>query len=197
MACKASCGGKASRSALYRLKTAPSPHKLGASSSFFCSTSYHDCVAWSLARTICTRASSGTLNSGERSARASDRSCRGDTSASSRATMSSTSQQSISSVFSPIWAATCRARSSSSKGSKLARLRLSTITPGGLMPLAIWLFIHAAACRASSVLRVSSSSSRGVVKLSRQWIVSGAGLFSSRKMGGSLMTAPCCKDALV
>ena len=65
------------------------------------------------------------------------------------------------------------------------------------MPLAIWLAIQLAACLASKVLSVSSSSSRGVVKLSRHSKASGIWLFSARGMGGKRSTLPLCDDALV
>ena len=151
------------------------------SSSVFCSTSNHDSFESPCAKTIWTMASSLRLNNGERKALASDRSCCGDTNASSSATMSSTSQQSISSVFSPIWAGMCSARSSSCSGIRPARLRDSTMTLEGLKPAANCSAIHAAAWRASKLRKVSSGNSRGVVKLSRQPVVSGkSSLLASR-----------------
>ena len=208
-------------------------------------------MAW----TICTSVSLPRLNSGERNARAIDKSCCGETSTSSKATMSSTSQQSISSVFSLICAGICSARSSSSSGIRPARRRDNTIKllaptlftscnalppegahfslgrPGGktlapplpaargsLFPEGAELAgggpsrrlpamrscsaIHAAAWRASSVRKVSSGNSRGVVRLSRHPlsstpVMAASLLFADRAICGSRTTLPGAAEAVV
>ena len=202
MACRASCGGNWSTQPFQRIKMASSPCKVGSSSSFFCSKSNHDKGPPAFNVASCTKASSGKLNSGDLSTRASDRSCCGDTSTSSSATMSCTSQQSISSVFSPMRAAMPSVRNSSCKGPRPARLRDSTITSCGLRPCDICSAIHRAAWRASSVRRVSSGTSRGTVRLSRHPgsappLSSCAVLALSRGMGGSRKTCPTASEPVV
>ena len=201
MACKASCGGSVSTQPLYLSKVAPKPINSWLLCSAFCSTSNQLKGRSPLTRAICTSASSLTPNSGERRARASERSCCGETSTSSSATISSTSQQSISSVFSPICAGTCSLRSSSCKGIKPARLRDKTMMFNGFSPALICPAIQAAAWRASSVRRVSSGTSRGVVKLSRQpvsiVICSDSDSADWRAIGCNRQTLPGSFEALV
>ena len=107
-------------------------------------------------------------NSGDFSARASDRSWSGETSASSSATMSCTSGASFSSFFSGCWTAMCSLRSSSCSTASRLRRRASTM---------IWLRRQrrprcarrssARPARHSFCSRRSSGSTRGVVRLSR------------------------------
>ena len=204
MACSASCGGNWSSHAFHRIKMAPSPFKLCVSSSVFCSKSNHDALISRRNKASSTSDSSGKPNRGDFSARASDRSCCGDTSTSSSATTSSTSQQAISSVFSPICAGMPKARNSSCKGSSPARLRDNTMISCGGRPAATCPAIQRAAWRASSVRTVSSTVSRGVVRLSRQTASStlaSRGVFPGAlavlDIGGNLPTKPTSVELVV
>src|SRR5665647_2500883 len=128
MACSASCGGSRSSQLFQRIKQAPTERSSCVCNSVSFSKSNHAWFDSPRANASSIKASSFIPNSGDLRARASDKSCCGDTRTSSKATTSCTSQHSIKSVFSPIWAAMCRRRNSSCIRSKAARLRASTIT---------------------------------------------------------------------
>ena len=153
-----------------------------------------------------TRPSSPTENSGDFRARASDRSCPGDTSTSSSAIRSCTSGASCRSFFSGCWTAMCSARNSSCITARRLRLRDSTMMSDGTCPPAMRCATHRAACRHSSVSRRSSGSTRGVVRLSRQ---AGRGSSydrstsaaspsaASRAISGNASAAPVAADSVV
>ena len=210
MACKASWGGRVSSHPFQRIKSVATPRPSWVFSCNFCSSSNHGRGSSRRAKASETKAESSKLNKGDFKARASDRSCCGDTSTSSNATTSCTSQHSIKSHLSPTWAAICKCRSSSCNGNKPARLRDNTMTLAAprSLPWACQSFsccaIQAAACRASWARRLSSGNSRGVRKLSRQPVFS-AGIPSSAGLGGgvgrgvcgSLHTKPTCAESVV
>ena len=184
-----------------RIKIAASPDSDCVSSSVFCSSSNHGCRSLRCKTASATKSASGSPNRGERSTRANDKSCVGDTSTSSRAVMSCTSQQSIRSVFSPICAGTCSACSACCTGSKPARLRDSTMMSAGFTPLATCRAIQAAAWRASRLRRVSSCNWRGVVRLSRHSAFGSAASASSadsaRGIAGNRPRLPVWPEAVV
>ena len=216
MACSASCGGRLSSQAWYSIRSACSACASCASSSVFGSASSQDgraeragCAAGPspppspqrgeggssrAARTVRamrTRSSSDRLNSGERSACASDRSCPGDTSASTSASTSRTAGSSPSTRSSGCSQAMPSARSSACSTLSGARLRASTISSRAGVPLAICAASQCAACWASRVIRVSSGSSRGSVRLSRQAGRSPLSCtFSGRSISGRAASPP-------
>ena len=179
MALRASCGGRLRTQARHWDNWLAACVKAAGSSAVVCKQTYQlgavllsDCaLAERTARASCTKSWSSTEKSGDFKARANDKSWRGDTSASSKATTSSTSGQSISSVFSGCWAAMCNAASSACIRPRRSRLRASTMMWWGrsVVPGAdsCWCS-QRAAWRHSSALRVSSTSRRGVVNELRQ-----------------------------
>ncbi len=144
-------------------------------------------------------ASSARANRGDRSARASDRSCAGDTRASSSATRSCTSGASPSRVFSGCCDAMPSARSSCCMAASRSRLRASTMMSRGCRPRSICCASQRAACRHSSARSVSSTLTRGVVRLSRH-PATGAGPRASRSgraICGSASAAPATCDSVL
>ena len=130
IAASASCGGSAASAACQRRNCAPMPAS-GAGRSSACSRSNQaagrGAPARCAQRQLHQRLVVAAPNSGELSARASDRSCPGETSASSSATTSCTSGASPRSVFSGCCAAMCRRRSSSCISASRSRRRASTM----------------------------------------------------------------------